>query len=58
MDPQMTFLSSKDRETYDTWSKDQIYLAYIQEREARIQLNMQLNTTNRILAEIKFKATI
>ncbi len=51
------FMSEKDQERYDSWDKMQIYQAYLSEREARVSLNIEMNATNRILAEIKFKAT-
>ena len=50
-------LTVDEQEVFDSWTKEQIYEAYIAEREARLALNIELNKTNRLLAEIKFMAT-
>ena len=51
------FMTEKDKERFDSWSKEQIYEAYLVEREARVNMNIKLNATNRLLAEIKFMAS-
>ena len=52
----LNFINAKDRETFESYTKGQVYEAYLTEREARITMNIQLNKTNRKLAEIKFLA--
>ena len=51
------FMSKKDKERYDSWTKEQVYEAYLSEREARVKLNIEVNATNRLVAEIKFMAS-
>ena len=52
----LEFISTEDRERFDSWSKEQVYAAYLSERHARVAMNIELNRTNRRLAEIKYMA--
>ena len=53
---QNMILSIKEKEQLESWSKIQVYEAYLTEHYARVELNIQLNKVNRTLAEIKFIA--
>ena len=50
----LEFLTEKDKDRYDSWSKPQIYEAYLSETHARVELNIEVNRLRRKLAEIKF----
>lgn len=50
-------LTDEEQDKFDVWTKMQVYEAYLSERLARMRLNVELNKVNRLLAEIKFKAT-
>ena len=52
----MNGVSMTDKALYDSWSKLQIYEAYLSENETRQALNRELNRVYRLLAEIKHKA--
>jgi len=52
----LEFISEKDKEVFDTYTKEQIYIAYLEEREARVSLNIEMNRVNRKLAEIRYTA--
>lgn len=54
----LEFKKEEDKVKYNSWSKEQIYRAYLSERETRVSLNIQINKTNRRLAEIKFLAGV
>ena len=56
MEQQNMILTAKDRERFDSWSKEQIYEAYILEVQAKERLNIEVNRLGRKLAEIKFMA--
>ena len=51
------FMTDKDKEKFDSWTKEQIYEAYLLEVEKSNKINKELNVANRLIAEIKFKAT-
>jgi len=56
MEEQMIITSLADQEKFDSYSKEQIYLAYLTEYQERIKANKEVNRLQRLLAEIRFKA--
>jgi len=52
----LTFLTKEDELQFDSWTKEQVYEAYLIEVEARKLANQEVNRLGRRLAEIKFMA--
>ena len=50
------FLTKEDKDTFDKYTKEQIYEAYLIEFKERERLNKEVNRLGRKLAEIKFMA--
>jgi len=48
----LMFLTENDKERYQSWSKEQIFEAYLSEHYARVELNIEVNRLNRKIAEI------
>ena len=51
------FTTKEDQEKFNSWTKEQIYEAYLTEVSARKQLNSICNQQQRILARIKQLST-
>lgn len=56
MERQMTgqFLTEEEEKQYDSWSKYQIYAAYMVEEATRKKLQKENNSLRRKLAELRF----
>lgn len=50
------FLTKEDEERFNSWTKEQIYEAYIAEAEARKLLAEQLNKLQERLAAVRYIA--
>ena len=50
------FMTSQDQEKYDSWTKRDIYEAYLLEVIARVKLEKENKILNRRLAEIRHDA--
>lgn len=50
------FTTDKDKELYDSWSKKDIYEAYLLERQARVNATDTANRLRRQLAEVRYNA--
>lgn len=47
-------MTDEQQKKFDSWSKLDIYEAYLAEHKARKQLNKQLNDTRREIAKMKY----
>ena len=52
------FTTDKDKKLYDSWSKKDIYEAYLLERQARVNITDTANKLRRELAEARYNAKI
>ena len=50
----MIELNKYEQEEFDSWTKEQVYEAYLSEYYARLKLNEQVNDLRRQLAKIKY----
>lgn len=50
----MIDLNKYEKEEYDSYTKEQIYEAFISEYHARLKLNKEVNELRRVIAKIKF----
>ena len=49
----MMFLTKEDKVQFDSWTKEQIYEAYLAEHKMRVKLNSDLNDIRRKIAYIR-----
>ena len=49
----MLKFTKEQQERFDKWNKEDIYIAYLTEYEARKKLNAEVNDLRRKIAEIK-----
>ena len=48
------FSSKEEQEKFDSWTKEEIYEAYLAENQARVMLNKEVNKLKRKLAEVRY----
>jgi hypothetical protein len=48
------FKTKEDKSQFDKWSKEEIYLAYLQERETRVKLNEWVSKERLKLKQIEY----
>lgn len=52
------FTNQEDKDRFDSYTKEQIYEAYLLEHKERKRLTKEVNKLRTRLAEIKYKATL